>query len=51
MTYEIELKELCEDFICMLDELRVKNLISDEELEAHSEKNLNSLKYLMFNNN
>jgi hypothetical protein len=46
MTYEIELKELCEDFICMLDELRVKNLISDEELEAHSEKKLKFLEIL-----
>lgn len=51
MMFELELKELCEDFICILDELRVKNLISQEELEEHSEKNLNSLKYLMFNNN
>lgn len=46
MMFELELKELCEDFICILDELRVKNLISQEELEEHSEKKLKFLEIL-----
>lgn len=41
--FELELKELCEDFICILEELRVKDLISEEELETHSKKKLEFL--------
>lgn len=46
MMFELELKELCEDFICILDELRVKNLISEEELEEHSKKKIKFLEIL-----
>lgn len=46
MMFELELKELCEDFICILDELRVKNLISQEELEEYSEKKLKFIEIL-----
>lgn len=36
MELELSLFELCQEFICILKELREQSLISEEEYEGHS---------------
>lgn len=44
MTFELELKGLCEEFIMVLFELKSRQEISDEELKVHLKTKLNFLK-------
>ena len=44
MTFESELKRLCEDFIKVLFDLKNRQEISDEELKSHLKTKLNFLK-------
>lgn len=44
MTFEIELKRLCEDFISVLSDLKSRKEISDEELEIHLKEKVKFLK-------
>ena len=44
MTFESELKRLCEDFIKVLFDLKSRQEISDEELKSHLKTKLNFLK-------
>ena len=44
MTFELELKSLCEEFINILSDLKKREEISDEELDIHLKKKLKFLK-------
>ena len=44
MTFELELKSLCEEFVNILSELKDRQEISDEELKIHLKTKLNFLK-------
>lgn len=43
---ELELKELCEEFISILDVLKENDIITEEELKMHSEKKIKFLEVL-----
>lgn len=50
MELELSLFELCQMFICVLEELKEKSLISEEEYKAHSKKKNEFIQFYNYKN-